>query len=501
MLWVSREPPSSLTRNWWWSQWWVHCVSALLHYVSVWSVSAWAESAAALYSCRSFCNVFFEQGRATELSTWTPSSPTFGKCLQCWSKTATYLPHKGKSTNLFSFECCANNYCIFGNIEVFRQQLLHLVAGRSEQNYHFRIVEKFSMEKQGIQPAWVAEDDSALHIDTVTCRTHNKKTLIVHFCILSLQTFMGMCSAFVWEGTKLCLFRGGRWWRRPWWHRLITLWTVLTVRWSPGFIPETQVNTENTQAGHKIYWKNILVFCQVKFCGVLLFSAGLFFSNGAVWRRQRRFAMTVLRTFSLTNSSMEQRLWEESQQLQEAMEKEKGGPKTKEWLNTQACTHTVYRDLTFLLRGAFWPSATVEQRRGQHHMPDRFWETLWLQRCHLPEHAWQSGADGLPGGLHMGSGTVFRQTNNAVMSKSTWTSATLPEPDQTNRAPVVSKQLYDSFPVLMQHLPGPHNRIFSSSRSLEASIRAEVEKHKLDLDPSSPRDYIDAFLIEKEVCY
>lgn len=73
--------------------------------------------------------------------------------------------------------------------------------------------------------------------------------------------------------------------------------------------------------------------------------------------------------------------------------------------------------------------------------------------------------------------------------------------DETNRPHVVSTQLYDSFPVLMQHLPGPHNRIFSSSRSLEASIRAEVERHKLDLDPSNPRDYIDAFLIEKEVCH
>lgn len=53
----------------------------------------------------------------------------------------------------------------------------------------------------------------------------------------------------------------------------------------------------------------------------------------------------------------------------------------------------------------------------------------------------------------------------------------------------------------MQRLPGPHNRIFSSSKSLEASIRAEIEKHKLDLDPSNPRDYINAFLIERRVCY
>lgn len=52
-------------------------------------------------------------------------------------------------------------------------------------------------------------------------------------------------------------------------------------------------------------------------------------------------------------------------------------------------------------------------------MPDSVREALRLQRRHLPEHARQSDTDGLPGGLHMGSGTVFGQTNNAAMSKST----------------------------------------------------------------------------------
>lgn len=51
----------------------------------------------------------------------------------------------------------------------------------------------------------------------------------------------------------------------------------------------------------------------------------------------------------------------------------------------------------------------------------------------------------------------------------------------------------------MRHLPGPHNGIFSSSRSLKASIRKEIERHKLDLDLSNPRDYIDNFLIEEKV--
>lgn len=62
--------------------------------------------------------------------------------------------------------------------------------------------------------------------------------------------------------------------------------------------------------------------------------------------------------------------------------------------------------------------------------------------------------------------------------------------------PVFFKQLYDSFPALMKHLPGPHNGIFSSSSSLQAFIWTEIQRHKLDLDPSNPRDYIDAFLIE-----
>lgn len=65
--------------------------------------------------------------------------------------------------------------------------------------------------------------------------------------------------------------------------------------------------------------------------------------------------------------------------------------------------------------------------------------------------------------------------------------------------PVFSKQLYDSFPSLMKHLPGPHNRIFSSSTSLQAFIWREIQRHKLDLDPSNPRDYIDSFLIEERV--
>lgn len=57
-------------------------------------------------------------------------------------------------------------------------------------------------------------------------------------------------------------------------------------------------------------------------------------------------------------------------------------------------------------------------------------------------------------------------------------------------------QLYEAFPVIMKHLPGPHNDIFSNYKLLQDFVKEVVVKHKAELDPSEPRDYIDSFLIE-----
>ncbi|XP_056156237.1 cytochrome P450 2J2-like [Lampris incognitus] len=57
-------------------------------------------------------------------------------------------------------------------------------------------------------------------------------------------------------------------------------------------------------------------------------------------------------------------------------------------------------------------------------------------------------------------------------------------------------QLYNSFPMLMRQLPGPHQTIQTVYKDTMDFIRAEINKHKEDWDPSEPRDYIDYYLNE-----
>uniref|UniRef100_A0A3P8VGW1 Cytochrome P450, family 2, subfamily N, polypeptide 13 n=1 Tax=Cynoglossus semilaevis TaxID=244447 RepID=A0A3P8VGW1_CYNSE len=165
-------------------------------------------------------------------------------------------------------------------------------------------------------------------------------------------------------------------------------------------------------------------------------NSGLFFSNGRVWRRQRRFAMTMLRTFGPNCS--EQSIYEESRHLLEAMEKKTG---------------ELFDPAPLLLNA----------------VANIICQIVFGRRFDYSDHDFQSMLQSL--------------TEMAYLEGSVWA------------------LLYDSFPSLMKYLPGPHNRIFANSKSLEGFITREVEDHKLDLDLDNPHDYIDTFLIEMNVCH
>uniref|UniRef100_A0A3Q3JIS2 Cytochrome P450, family 2, subfamily Y, polypeptide 3 n=1 Tax=Monopterus albus TaxID=43700 RepID=A0A3Q3JIS2_MONAL len=58
--------------------------------------------------------------------------------------------------------------------------------------------------------------------------------------------------------------------------------------------------------------------------------------------------------------------------------------------------------------------------------------------------------------------------------------------------------MYNIFPWLMEHLPGRHQTIFAKVKEIREFIQMKIQEHKETLDPSSPRDYIDCFLIRMD---
>ncbi|XP_074492013.1 cytochrome P450 2J5-like [Sebastes fasciatus] len=162
---------------------------------------------------------------------------------------------------------------------------------------------------------------------------------------------------------------------------------------------------------------------------------GLFSSNGETWKRQRRFALSTLRTFGLGKSTMEQSICEEIRHLQEEIEKEKGEPFNPAGLFNNAVSNIISQ----LVMG---------------------------KRFDYGDHNFQ---------------TMLKYLSEAIrLEGSVW------------------GLLYEAFPGVMKHLPGPQNKIFSHYNDILDFISQEVKSHKTDLDHNDPRDYIDAFIIEME---
>uniref|UniRef100_F6W7E6 Cytochrome P450 n=1 Tax=Equus caballus TaxID=9796 RepID=F6W7E6_HORSE len=163
---------------------------------------------------------------------------------------------------------------------------------------------------------------------------------------------------------------------------------------------------------------------------------GVAFSNGERAKQLRRFSITTLRDFGVGKRGIEERIQEEAGFLIEAFQSMRGNFIDPTFFLSQAVSNVI--------------SSIVFGNRFDYEDKE-FLSLLRMMHGILP----------FP--------------------------SSVPHP-----------QLYEMFYSVMKHLPGPQQQAFKELQGLEDFITKKVEQNQRTLDPNSPRNFIDSFLIRMQ---
>uniref|UniRef100_A0A8C3MIV5 Uncharacterized protein n=1 Tax=Geospiza parvula TaxID=87175 RepID=A0A8C3MIV5_GEOPR len=159
---------------------------------------------------------------------------------------------------------------------------------------------------------------------------------------------------------------------------------------------------------------------------------GIFLTNGHTWKQQRRFGMTIIRSLALGKNNLEHQIQREASHLVDIFTNTEG-----KFTRTTTLRHLISLTCVCCLPSQFGCSRVVvtSQLSGN-------------QKWHL---------------------TLF--------------------------AFCLTPQLYDAFPWLMHHLPGPHQEVFAYNHFMHRLVMEEVEAHERQ-NTGDPQDLIDFYLAQ-----
>ncbi|KFW89880.1 cytochrome P450 2H1 isoform X2 [Phalacrocorax carbo] len=162
---------------------------------------------------------------------------------------------------------------------------------------------------------------------------------------------------------------------------------------------------------------------------------GIVTSNGETWKQLRRFALTTLRDFGMGKKSIEERIQEETHFLVERIRNKHGHP---------------FNPGNFLI----------------HAVSNIICSIVFGDRFDYDDKKFLSLIELL-------------DENNKLQTS-------------------LQAQLYNFIPAVMENLPGPHQKMIKNIEKVDQFTLEIIAEHQQTLDPTCPRDFIDAFLNKME---